>query len=97
MKFTFYDENTDKEYVIPLNDTDWDIADDGMGQKITDAMKSRQLEERYGIHDCSMGDPEVAAGFTSYEVEDWDSLLEEWKEILSDAGLKPGDVQTVCH
>lgn len=86
--FRFHDENTDKDYLLPVTCcereyNDWlehDVSEVGF---VSDM-------ENYGVHDCNSGvdENEVSLGFTSYEVEEdqFPELLEKWKQKLVELG-----------
>ena len=76
--FGFTDEIAECRYRIPVNvpadlcmDRDDLISDEEMNR----------LETTYGVHDVSFEDGEFF-GFSSYEIEDWDAVLLEWKTVL---------------
>ncbi len=88
--FWFGEHNYGEIHELPIEGYDQDIHLDA----IYNELNSRDLETVYGIHDWSTSerDDEVIEdiGFTTYEVdkEKVAKLLEIWKEILTNVGIK---------
>lgn len=86
--FHFYDQNTDKDYLLPIDCSErefntWSEEDEQEHAFVSDM-------ESYGVHDWSggMDENEITLGYTSYEVEEeqFPELLEKWKQKLVELG-----------
>jgi hypothetical protein len=96
--FRFHEEGQDRSHYLELLGPDFllDLTSykfqDLYEEKIYPELERRDLEGKYGVHDVSFANnTSTLWGYSTYEVEDWENLMQEWREIWILAGFHVGN------
>jgi hypothetical protein len=99
--FRIYDQNTETAHYLELigppnllkQYSKIEEADDLFSSMIQPEIIDRLLESAYGVHDVSFDAGKVLWGFTTdgIEMDRWNDLMEEWREIWENAGFYVGN------
>lgn len=95
LRFRFHDEVGARNLILPLEGTppDEDDWETWFYDEVMPLMQAEGLEEVYGVHDLSMNPEEELLAFSSGEVDDWDGLLNDWRDILTSLGFEVGELE----
>ena len=85
IRFKLEDENNNKEYSIDIKFDNIEEFDNWANSSVSFEEFLDQMEEIHGVHDATGGvddDGVEYVGYSSYEIEDFDTAIEMWENFF---------------